>query len=115
MTILNKINLTLSSISQSISSKYYEETVKFIPIYSAHLHLIIVYKNTTIEEAAGTTLLGLHIDKHMNWEQYTDQILQKPNAACFVIGKLFPALDSATLRSIFFAYFHQIIKYGIIL
>jgi len=91
-------------------------TVKFNPIYSAHLHLIIVYKNTTIEEAAaGTTLLGLHIDKHMNWKQHTDQIHQKLNAACFVTGKLFPALDSVTLQSIFFAYFHPIIKYGIIL
>jgi hypothetical protein len=72
-------------------------TVTFNPINSAHSHLVTEYKNTTIEEAAGTTLLGLHIDNHMNWKQHIDQILQKLNAACFVIGILFPALNSATL------------------
>ena len=50
----------------------------------------------------------------MNWKQHIDQILQKLNAVCFAIGILFPALNSATLQAVFFAYFHSIIKYGII-
>jgi len=88
-------------------------TVKCNLINSAHSHLITEYKNATTEEAAGTTLLGLHIDNHMNWKQHIDQILQKLNAASFVIGKLLPALNLATLRNVFFAYFHSVIKYGI--
>jgi hypothetical protein len=59
--------------------------------------LITEYKNTTIEEEAGTTLLGLHIDNHMNVKQHIDQILQKLNAACIVIGIMCPALNLATL------------------
>jgi len=41
--------------------------VKFTRINSSHSHLIIEYKHTTIEEAAGTKLLGLCIDNRMNW------------------------------------------------
>jgi hypothetical protein len=48
-----------------------------------------LYIKIQLEEAADITLLGLHMD----WNQHTDQNLQKLNAACFVIGKLFPALD----------------------
>jgi hypothetical protein len=40
--------------------------VKLAPANSAHSHLIIEYKNTTIVEAASTKLVGLYIDNHMN-------------------------------------------------
>jgi hypothetical protein len=42
--------------------------VKFTPINSAHSRLVIDYKHTTTEEAAGTKLLGLCIDNHVNWK-----------------------------------------------
>jgi hypothetical protein len=91
-----------------------KNTVKLNPINSAHSRLITEYKkNTLSEDAAGRTLLGLHIDNHMNWKQHVDQILQKLNAACSVIGILFATLNLVTLRNVFFAYFQSIITYGI--
>jgi len=69
-----KINLTFSSISQWFDASQLvlnimtTNIVKFTPINSAHSRLVIEYKHTTIEEAAGTKLLGLYIDIHMNWK-----------------------------------------------
>lgn len=43
-------------------------TVKRNLINSAHSHLITGHEDTTTEQAAGTTLLSLYIDNHMNWK-----------------------------------------------
>jgi len=42
-------------------------TVKLASVNSAHSHLIIEYKNTTIEEAASTKFLGFYIDNHIDF------------------------------------------------
>jgi DNA-binding IscR family transcriptional regulator len=52
-------------------------------MHSAESHLMVEYKNTTIEEAAST--------------KYLDQILPKLSAAGFVIRKVFLALHFITL------------------
>jgi hypothetical protein len=86
--------------------------IKVTPINSAYAHLKIEYKNT--EELAGTKFLGMYIDKNMNWTCHIDQILRKLSVACFVIRKLFHVLNSDALRTVYFTYFHSIIKYVII-
>jgi uroporphyrinogen-III decarboxylase len=67
----------------------FEASFPVIYICNSYSHLITEYKNLT--------LLGFYNDKHTNWKKHIDQIFQKLNAACFVIGKLFPALNLATL------------------
>jgi len=58
----------LFDASQLVLNIMTTNIVKFTPVNSAHSRLVIVYKHTTIEEAASTKLLGLCIDNHMNWK-----------------------------------------------
>ena len=51
----------------------------------------------------------------MKWKQNVHQIPPKLTAGCFVIRKLFPVLNLVTLWMVYFADFHSVIKYGIIL
>jgi hypothetical protein len=83
--------------------------IKFTPIDSAYERLKIEYKNITTEKVAGTKLLGMYFDNRMNWKYHIDQILIKLSASCFVIRKLFQILNSDTLRTVYFAYFHSVI------
>ena len=57
---------------------------------------------------------GVQIDNNLNWKCYTDQILPKLSTAGFVIRQLFYVLKLKTLRMAYFAYFHSVIRYGII-
>jgi hypothetical protein len=53
-------------------------------------------------------------NNHLNWKSHIDRILPKLSNAGFVIRQLFYILNLKTLRMTHFAYFHSIIKYGII-
>jgi NADH:ubiquinone oxidoreductase subunit H len=44
-----------------------------------------------------------------------DQMIPKLSAACYAVRSMFHISNINTLKSIYFAYFHSIIKYGIIL
>jgi hypothetical protein len=43
-----------------------------------------------------------------------NQIIPKLSAACFAVRKLFHILNLDALQMVYFAYFHSVIKYGII-
>jgi len=57
----------------------------------------------------------MHVDNHMNWKNHVEQILPELNAACFSIGNLIHALNPDILHMVYFAYFHSVLQYGIIL
>ena len=59
-------------------------------------------------------VLGVLIDNHLKWMCHIDHILPKFSTAGFVIRQLFYVLNLETLRMAYFAYFHSIIRYGII-
>jgi hypothetical protein len=56
----------------------------------------------------------MQIDNHLNWRNHIDPILPKFGAACFAVRKLFYMLNIDVLKMVYFAYFHSIMKYGII-
>ena len=70
--------------------------------------------NTTISEVPKTKFSGVQIDNHLNWRCHIDHILSKLSILGFVIRQLFYVLNLETLRMAYFAYFHSIIRYGII-
>jgi hypothetical protein len=55
-----------------------------------------------------------YLDKHLNWKDHIDQIIPKLSAACYVARQMYHISNNNTLKSIYFAYFHCIWKYGII-
>jgi len=58
--------------------------------------------------------LGTQIDNHLNWLNYIEQIIFKLHATCFSIRLLVHISSMITLKSMYYAYFNSIIKYGII-
>jgi hypothetical protein len=86
--------------------------VKFITNNSPQYTLSIGYNDKCIEEKVNTKFLGLQIDNHLNWKNHIDQLVPKLNGACYADRSM---LHISTLKSIYFAYFHSLMKYGIIL
>jgi hypothetical protein len=58
-------------------------------------------------------LKRFQIDNHLNWKCHIDQILPKLSTAGFVTRQLFYVLNLKNLWIAYFAYFHSIIRYGI--
>jgi hypothetical protein len=61
-----------------------------------------------------TKFLGLQIDNHLNWKNHIDQIVPKLSGACYAVRSMSHVSNTVTLKAIYFAYFHSIMKYGII-
>jgi len=59
--------------------------------------------------------LGLIIDETLSWNQHTDWIATKLCSACYVLSNLINIVPQSTLRTIYYAYIHSILSYGIIL
>jgi hypothetical protein len=70
--------------------------------------------NKYIEEMAQTKFLGLQIVSHLNWENHIDQLITKLIGVCYAVRSLLHISNTDTLKSIYFAYFHSLMKDGII-
>jgi hypothetical protein len=82
---------------------------------SPHCALTVGYKDKYIEETINTESLGLQLDNHLNWEDHTDQMVPKLIGAYYPVRSMFHISNMNTLKSIYFAYFHSVITYRIIL
>jgi hypothetical protein len=88
--------------------------IKFIINKSPQYDIKIGYDEKYIEEPINTKFLGLQTDNHLNWKNHIDLMISKLNGACYTIRTLSHISSPGTLKSIYFAYFHSIMKYGII-
>jgi hypothetical protein len=88
--------------------------MKFVTKNMPHCPLTIAYKDKYIGEVVSTKFLGIHLDNHLNWKDHTDQIIPKLSAACYAVRQMYHFINQNTLKSIYFTYFHSIVKYGII-
>jgi hypothetical protein len=88
--------------------------MKFVTKNLPHCALTIGYIDKYIEVVVHTKFLGLHPDNHLNWNNHTDQIIPKLSAACYAVRQMYHFINQNTRKSIYFAYFHSIVKYGII-
>jgi hypothetical protein len=76
--------------------------------------LSIRYNDKYVEESVHTKFLGLQIDNHLNWKNHIDQLVPKLSGACYAVRSLLHISNTDTIKSIYFAYFHSLMKYGII-
>jgi hypothetical protein len=58
--------------------------------------------------------LGLIIDETLSWNQHVDQMVSKLCSACYALRNLKHIVPQSTLRTIYYAYIHSILSYGII-
>jgi hypothetical protein len=88
--------------------------MKFITNNSSHSTLHIGYKEKYIEETVSTQCLGLQIDNYIHWKNHIEQMIPKLRAVCYAVWPLVYISNINTLKSIYYANFHSIIKYGTI-
>jgi hypothetical protein len=58
--------------------------------------------------------LGMHVGKHMDWNAHIKSLSSNLNKACYMMKSLKDATSPVVIRSIYFAYFHMHLKYGLI-
>ena len=68
-----------------------------------------------ISNPTETKFLGLIIDETLSWNQHINSIASKLCSAYYVLRNLKPIVPQSTLKAIYYAYFHSILSYGIIL
>jgi hypothetical protein len=88
--------------------------IKFIKNNSPQHILSIGHTEKYIEESVNTKFLGLQIYNHLNWKNNIDQMVHKLSDPCYAVKSMLHISNTDTLKSISFAYFHSIMKYGII-
>jgi hypothetical protein len=88
--------------------------MKFITKISPHCALRIDNRGKYIEETISTKFLDLQIDNHLTWKNRIDQMFSTLSGACYAVRSMYHISNINILKSIYFAYFHYIIKYRII-
>ena len=74
----------------------------------------VTYDHINISNSTETKFLGLIIDETLSWNQHVDQIATKLCSACYALRNLKHIVPQSTLRTIYYAYIHSILSYGII-
>jgi len=74
----------------------------------------IKYDQECITSASEINIFGLTIGDTLSWKQHIEQVLKKMCTACYEPRNIKHIVPIGTLRVIYFAHIHSIIRYGII-
>jgi hypothetical protein len=88
--------------------------IKFVTNNSPQCALSIGYNGKYIEESANTKFLSLLIDNHLNWKNHIYQMISKLSETYYALRLMFHIVNIDTLKSIYIAYIHSVVKNGII-
>lgn len=88
--------------------------VKFSTHNSAQVSYSIRLNGTHLKESISTKFLGLELDNHLNWKTHIECITRKLSSACYALRSLSTIGDINLLKMSYFAYFHSVMKYGLI-
>jgi hypothetical protein len=89
--------------------------MKFMTRNSAHSIFHIGYKEKYVEETVNIKFLVWQIDNHIKWKTNIEEMVPKLSAACYATRSVVHISNINTVKSIYNAYFHSVIKCGIIL
>jgi hypothetical protein len=113
-------NTVLSCMSKWFKSKKLvlnldkSNIITFIKSKSPQYDLKIGYYVKYVEESINTKFLGLQTNNHLNWKNHIALMIPKLSRACYAVTLMSHISGTDTLKSVYFAYFHSIMKYGII-
>jgi hypothetical protein len=104
--------LDFCGIFRNIVTGFYS-IMKVVTSNSPHCALTVGYKDKYIEETVNSKFLGIHLDNHVNWKDHIEQMVPI-SGACYTVRSVFHISNINILKSIYFACFHSVTKYGII-
>ena len=67
-----------------------------------------------IGEKTNIQFLGLQIDNHLNWKNHIELMISTLSGASYAVWSMIHIRNISTLKSIYFAFYNSILKYGII-
>jgi hypothetical protein len=70
--------------------------------------------NKSFSEAETIKFLGLQLDNHLTCKGHIDLLLHKLSTVSFLMGKLYYMLNINDLKTVYSAYCHSLVQYGII-
>jgi hypothetical protein len=88
--------------------------IKSVTKSSPQHTLSIDYKEKCVDGSVNTKFLALKIDNCLNLKSHIDQLGPKLSDACYAVCSISHISNIDSLKSIYSAYFHSILKYGII-
>jgi hypothetical protein len=88
--------------------------VKFNANHAQEHAIAITCRNASMDLMEDATFLGLRIDRNINWKKHIEEILPKLSSSCCVVRSMYYIGCIATLKMIYYAYFHSKLQYGII-
>jgi hypothetical protein len=74
----------------------------------------VTYDHINISNSTETKFLRLIIDETPLWNQHVDQIATKLCSSSYALRNLKHIVPQSTLQTIYYAYIHSILSYGII-
>jgi hypothetical protein len=114
------LNIILSHTSKCVTANQLTlnldktKIIKFITNNFLQHGLCAGYNGKHIEDSVSTKFLGLQTNNHLNWTNHTDKMIPKSSGACYTVRSVFHIRNTNIIKLVNFAYFHSIIKYGII-
>jgi len=103
------------SANKLVSNLKKTNIMKFVTTNQPYCALTVSYKNKCVEEAVNLKFLGIQIDIHLTWRNHIDRIIPILSVSRYTVRQMYHICNNDNLSSIYFAYFHSIASYGIIL
>lgn len=75
----------------------------------------IDFNNTTVRTSLSTKFLGIHVDCFLNWYLHISELSKRLNRVLFMIRVLSRRVDNELLRSVYFANFESLMRYGVVI
>lgn len=69
--------------------------------------------NDVLQKADAVRFLGIKIDPSLNWHPHIETLCKKLGSVVYLIRNLSPRIDSRTLKTVYFALFESLLRYGI--
>ncbi|PNF22769.1 hypothetical protein B7P43_G06670 [Cryptotermes secundus] len=113
-------NLVLNSLSRwfavnglSLNLKK-TKVVKFDTTNRDNMSIHLKFNDEILHQETHVKFLGIEIDKTLNWKSQIESMLSRLGKACFAIRNMKLYSNIETLKMIYHAYFHSIMRYGIV-
>jgi hypothetical protein len=116
--IINQsLRIIISWFNSNLLTMNFNKThyVEFRTTNYYQVKITVQKEHKDISSSTETKFLGLIFDDILSWNQHIDQILTKLCSACYALRNLKHIVPQSALRTLFYAYIHSILSYGIIL
>lgn len=112
--ILEKTTTWLSKHNLQINLSK-TKLMTFHPYQKPQLDLNVNNDNITLEIVNEHTLLGLVIDRHVNWKNHIQKLHRKLSSFMYALREIKKTTDVATAITTYYAYAYAWLSYGVIL